>query len=318
MSQPSVPHQDRRLFAIGIILITYVFFTCCDIAAKWLVTSGMPPLQAAFARFTVQFAFMLGLALPRTGLGVFRGNNLLLLVVRGSMLLSMTTLNFISLMYLPLTVTSAVMFTIPLMVTALSVPILGEQVGWRRWLAIFVGFIGVLIIVQPWDAQFHWAVFLMLGCSFAGAVYYTLTRKLAGREAAITMQLYVGLVGMLGLLPFVIAGWTWPGSPLAWLMFLGVGLAAMTGHQIAIIAHRYAPASVLAPFGYSQIIWMSLGSWLIFAQPPDIWLFAGAPIVIASGLYIWMRERELAKATVTPVSPPAADEIIENPVKSKL
>lgn len=308
MSSSPAPHQDRRLYAIGIILVTYVFFALCDIAAKWLVTTGIPPLQAAFARFAVQFVFMLGLAIPNEGLAVFRGNNIPLLVLRGVMLLSMTTLNFIALIYLPLTVTSAVMFTIPLMVTALSVPILGERVGWRRWLAILAGFVGVLIIVQPWGAEFHWAVFLILACSFAGAVYYTLTRKLAGRESTITMQIYVGLVGMAGLLPFVIAGWVWPASPLAWLALIGVGLAAMTGHQIAIAAHRYAPASVLAPFGYSQIIWMSLGSWLIFAQPPDMWVFVGTPIVIGSGLYIWMRERKLAKETVTPVSPQVAEE----------
>lgn len=252
MSQPTAPLQDRRLYAIGIVLITYIFFTLCDIAAKWLVTTGIPPLQAAFGRFAVQFFFMLGLALPGVGLGVFRGNNIPLLVLRGSMLLSMTALNFVSLIYLPLTITSAVMFTIPLMVTALSGPILGERVGWRRWLAIVVGFVGVLVIVQPWGAEFHWAVFLMLGCSLAGAIYYTLTRKLAGRETPITMQIYVGLVGMAGLLPFVIAGWVWPSTPLAWFAFFSIGLAAMTGHQISIAAHRYAPASVLAPFGYSQ------------------------------------------------------------------
>lgn len=308
MSQSPAPHQDRRLYAIGIVLITYVFFTVCDIAAKWLVTTGIPPLQAAFARFTVQFVFMLGLALPGVGMGVFRGNNIPLLVLRGAMLLSMTALNFIALIYLPLTITSAVMFTIPLMVTALSVPILGERVGWRRWLAILAGFIGVLVIVQPWGAEFHWAVFLILGCSFAGAVYFTLTRKLAGREATNTMQIYVGLVGMVGLLPFAVAGWVWPASPLAWVALISIGLAAMTGHQIAIAAHRYAPASVLAPFGYSQIIWMTLGSWLIFAEPPDIWMFVGTPIVIGSGLYIWMRERRLAKAAVIAVSPQVADQ----------
>ncbi|WP_196259247.1 DMT family transporter [Pelagibacterium limicola] len=310
MSQPVAPTEDRRLFAIGIVLVTYVFFTACDAAAKWMVVNGMPPLQVAFGRYVVQFAFMLGLALPRLGLGAFRSSNTTLLVVRGMLLLGMTVLNFVSLIYLPLTVTATIMFSIPLLVTALSVPLLGETVGWRRWMAILVGFAGIVVIVQPWDAQFHWAVFLSLACSLSGAFYFILTRKLAGRESALVMQLYVGAVGAIALLPFVVFGWVWPDSLFTWAIFLSVGIAAMIGHQIAIAAHRYAPASVLAPFGYSQIIWMSLASWLIFAQPPDIWLFVGAPIVIGSGLYIWLRERALVKSIAARVSPSAYDQVL--------
>jgi drug/metabolite transporter (DMT)-like permease len=302
MSQSAAPHQDRRMFAIGVILVTYVFFTACDVAAKYLVTSGMPPLQVAFGRYLVQFAFMLGLALPERGLMAFQSRNVPLLTLRGFLLLGMTALNFVALIYLPLTLTATIMFSIPLLVTALSVPILGEKVGWRRWMAILVGFAGIIIIVQPWDTQFHWAVFLSIACSLSGAFYFILTRKLAGQETTLIMQLYVGAVGAFALLPFVVIGWVWPETIWTWVAFVGVGVAAMIGHQIAITAHRYAPASVLAPFGYTQVIWMSLASWLIFAQPPDIWMFVGTPIVIGSGLYIWVRERKLAKTAVRPVT----------------
>lgn len=317
MPTTPAPIQDRRLFAIGIILVTYVFFTMCDVAAKWMVLSGMPPLQVAFGRYVVQLAFMLGLALPRLGLGAFKSSNALLLTVRGLLLLGMTALNFISLLYLPLTLTATIMFTIPLMITALSVPMLGEKVGWRRWAAILVGFAGIIIIVQPWDAQFHWAVFLSLACSLSGAFYFILTRKLAGKESALVMQLYVGAVGALALLPFVVTGWVWPGSTFMWIVFLSVGIAAMTGHQIAIIAHHYAPASVLAPFGYTQVIWMALASWLIFAEPPDLWMFVGTPIVVASGLYIWLREHQLAKSVAMRASPSATEQVLaQDPEKS--
>lgn len=313
MSNVSAPPQDRRLFAIGIILFTYIFFTLCDVAAKWMVLSGMPAHQVAFGRYFVQFAFMLGLALPKSGLNAFASNNVPLLIVRGLTLLVMTALNFASLLYLPLTITATIMFSIPLLVTALSGPMLGERVGWRRWMAIFVGFLGILVIVRPWDAEFHWAVILSIICSFCGALYFILTRKLAGQETTNVMQLYVGAVGTIGLLPFVIFGWVWPTSGTEWLIYIAVGVAAMIGHQIATTAHRYAPASVLAPFGYTQVIWMALASWLVFAQPPDIWMLIGTPIVIGSGLYIWLRERQLAKPTVTPVSPANAEDVVEAP-----
>ncbi|WP_116652885.1 DMT family transporter [Pelagibacterium sediminicola] len=316
MLKPTGSTQDRRLFAIGIVLTTYIFFALCDTAAKWMVLSGIPPLQVAFGRYIVQFAFMLGLALPESGLGAFRSSRGLALTVRGFLLLGMTALNFTSLLYLPLTLTATIMFTIPLMITALSVPMLGEKVGWRRWVAILVGFAGIIVIVQPWGAQFHWAVFLSLACSFSGALYYIMTRKLAGKESALTMQLYVGAVGAIALLPFVITSWVWPDSIFMWIVFLSVGVAAMTGHQIAITAHRYAPASVLAPFGYTQIVWMALSSWLIFAEPPDMWMFVGTPIVAASGLYIWLRERELAKSVAMRASPSATDQVLaEEPGK---
>lgn len=302
MSTSSAPQQERPLYAIGIVLFTYFFFMLCDTAAKWLALSGIPPLETAFMRYLVQLAFMAGLTLPRTGLSAFKTQKPVQQIARALALLGMTAFNFIAVLYLPLTLTSTIMFGIPLLITALSVPFLGETVGWRRWAAVLAGFGGIVIIVQPWGAAFHWAVFLSLGCILSGAVYYLLTRKLTRTESTLTMQLYGGLVGAVLLLPFALSNWVWPDALWTWIAFFGVGLAAMTGHQIAIIAHRFAPASTLAPFGYTQIIWMSLSSWLIFAQPPDIWLLVGAPIVVGSGLYIWLRERKLAKTAVRPVT----------------
>ena len=308
MSSPALGHQDRRLFAIGLALVTYIFFAICDTCAKWMALSGMPPSQVAFGRYFLQFAFMAGLLLPQLGLASFKTRHPVLQILRGFGLLGMTAFNFFALLYLPLTVTSSIMFGMPLLITALSVPFLGEQVGWRRWAAILVGFVGIIIIIQPWDASFHWAIFLSLGSILSAGFYFILTRKLTETETTASLQLYAGLVGTVCLLPFAVAVWVWPDGPLSWVIFLGVGMAAMIGHQISIVAHRYAPASVLAPFAYSQIVWMTLSSWLIFSQPPTIWLFVGGPIVIGSGLYIWMRERTLAKTSVSPISPPEAEQ----------
>ena len=104
------------------------------------------------------------------------------------------------------------------------------------------------------------------------------------------------------MLPFSLGGWVWPTDPLIWFCFVVIGIAALIGHLFVTTAHRYAPASVLAPFGYLQIFFMTGASWLVFNQPPDIWIYIGAPIVMASGLYIWLRERQLSKAVVTEVA----------------
>jgi drug/metabolite transporter (DMT)-like permease len=122
---------------------------------------------------------------------------------------------------------------------------------------------------------------------------------MAGRDSAATQQFYVGLFATVLLLPLAVPFWTWPTEPSVWVAFFMVGLLGFLGHQLITVASGFAPASVLAPFSYLQILFMAASSWLLFNQPPDIWLYIGAPIVIASGLYIWLRERALAR----PLSP---------------
>jgi drug/metabolite transporter (DMT)-like permease len=223
-------------------------------------------------------------------------------VLRGLALLASTILNFIAVRYLPLTVTSAISFTMPLLLCVLSIPILGETVGWRRWLAIMVGFGGVLVIVQPGTDAFHPAVLLSLGNAVFTALYMLLTRKLAGVDSTKTQQFYAAGIATLCIAPFGLGAFVWPSDPWQWFAFTLIGLAALIGHLFITTAHRFAPATVLAPFGYFQIIYMTAASWLIFNQPPSVWIYVGAPIVIASGLYIWLRERQLAKSVVTEVT----------------
>jgi drug/metabolite transporter (DMT)-like permease len=302
MSLPVAPIEERRVFAIGLVLITFLLFTLTDTAAKWLVEGGMAPMQAAFLRYAIHLALIAGFFLPRHGLSLLQTKSLPTQLVRAVALMMSTLLNFIAIQYLPLTLTGSIVFTMPLIVCALSGPLLGEKVGLRRWIAILVGFAGVMIIVRPGNLDFHWAVFLSFGSVSSAALYFILTRKLSGRDSTVTMQLYAGIVGTLALLPFALANWSWPSGFSGWLAFFGVGLAAMVGHQISIIAHRFAPASTLAPFAYVQIIYMTASSWLIFSDPPDIWLFVGAPIVVGSGLFIWLRERQLAKRIPAPIS----------------
>jgi drug/metabolite transporter (DMT)-like permease len=302
MSRPIAPIEERRLLGIGFVLIGYLCFTVIDSCAKWLSGHGMPTTEVVFVRYAGQLILVSALFLPSRGTELVRTRSWKLEILRGLCLLGSTTFNFVAITFLPLTVTASIAFTMPLMLCALSIPLLGETVGWRRWLAILVGFAGVLIIVQPGSAAFHPAVILSLIGALFTALYILLTRKLAGIDSTTTQQFYAALVATLCIAPFAFGGWTWPADVAGWSAFAMIGAAALIGHQFLTTAHRFAPASVLAPFGYFQIIFMTASSWLIFNQPPDFWVYVGAPVVIGSGLYIWLRERKLQKAVVTEVA----------------
>jgi drug/metabolite transporter (DMT)-like permease len=294
--------EEKRLTAVVLMLLAFLVFTGIDTSAKWLVQAGLPAPQVVFVRFAGHFCIAVALILPQEGLALFRTSAPWQELLRGLFLVSGTLFNFFAVKYLPLTVTMAIMLAAPLVVCALSVPLLGERVGPRRWAAIGVGFIGVLVVTRPWGASFHWAMLLSLGTLFCASMYFVMTRKLAGVDSAGTQQFLTSLVAMVVVAPMGLAGWTWPTAPVDWTAFALIGIFGWAGHQLAINAHRLAPASVLAPFVYSQVIYMTAASWVIFHTPPDRWVLAGAAIVIGAGLYLWLRERALGKA-----APPSAE-----------
>lgn len=296
MSSTIAPAQERRLLGIGLALAAYFLFVCLDSSAKWLGLAGIPALQVMFVRYAVHLGLAAGINLPRKGLGLLHTQNLTLEMLRAAALVGSTLCNFTAVRYLPLTVTGAISFTVPLIITALSVFILHEAVGWRRWLAIIVGFVGVLIIVRPGSDVFHPATLLSLGGAVSYACYALLTRRLAGIDSAGTQQFYGAALPTLVLAPLALTNWVWPDSLLGWVILSLIGIIGFSGHQFITVAHRYAPASVLAPFSYLQIFFFAAASLFIFNQPPDVWFFAGAPVVIGSGLFIWLRERALHRA----------------------
>lgn len=280
---------------IALVMGAIFLFACLDSSAKWLVLSGVPSLQVAFVRYLVNFVLALAFFLPGQRTSLFVSGNKRLEILRAIALVGSSVFNFFAVRYLPLTVTGSIMFSMPLILCALSVPLLGEKVGWRRWIAIGVGFTGVLIIVRPGGAEFHWAMGLSLASATCGAFYSIFTRKLAGRDPATTQQIYAtGLATICLLPPALASGWQWPVDTPGWFALGAIGVFGGVGHFMVTIAHRLAPASVLAPFNYFQIIYMTGLSWLVFSQPPTVAIFIGAPIVVGSGLYIWLRERHLA------------------------
>lgn len=295
MTHAVAPVENRANYAIALVLMSQLVLLVLDISAKWLSIEGMPTTEIVFVRYGMHLVLLFLLFLPVTGKNLWTSNNLKLEILRGACLLCTTGLNFLAMRYLPLTVTSAIQFTSPLIICALSGPLLGETVGWRRWLAIGVGFIGILIIVRPGSEAFQPAALLSVGCAIFLALFSILTRKLAGVDSALTQQFYAGATPVILLAPVAFTGWVWPTQPISWAAFAVMGAAGLGGHYLNSVAHRYAPPSTLAPFSYLSLLYMAMASWLIFNQPPDQWFILGAAIIILSGLYIWLRERQLAK-----------------------
>lgn len=290
------PVEDRRILAISMVLVAFICFTGIDTSAKWLLNHNLPTQEVVFSRYAVHLALVLAIMVPLQGKAMFVTRRPGLEFARGMMLLFSTALNFLAVKFLPLTVTGAIFFLLPLILCALSVPLLGEHVGWRRWVAVIIGFAGILIIIQPGADSFHWAVFLSLGATTSFAFYNILNRKLAGVDSTSTQQFYATFIATIIVAPFAFGAWVWPSDGLSWVAFFAMGAFGGLGHLLLTIAHRLAGASTLAPFVYTQIISMATASWLVFGQPPDIWIFLGAPIVIGSGLFIWLREWQAAKA----------------------
>ena len=286
MTSTIAPVEERRNFGIGILLFSQLFFATLDTSAKYLAFIGLPLGEIVFVRYAIHVVLAIALFLPLQS-NLFVTRNWPLQLLRGLCLLGVTGANFLAMRFLPLTVTGALMFTMPLMVTALSGPFLGEKIGWRRWAAVGAGFIGILIIVRPGTEAFHPASLICLAGALSAAFYSIITRKLAGVDSAATQQVYSGLIALTCIAPFA---------------FIAIGVTGMIAHQLNTIAHRYAPPSALAPFSYTELLLLALASWLIFAEPPDIWFYVGAPIIIGSGVYIWFRERQLHRpVTVAPV-----------------
>ena len=211
-------------------------------------------------------------------------------IARSVTLLIGTATFFTALKYLSMPEAGAINFIAPLLVTALSIPLLGERVGVRRWTAILVGFLGVLVIIRPGLGVFHWAAFLPLITAVCYALYQIMTR-IAGRTEDTQTSLFwtsaVGVVVMSCLVPFF---WSTPDA-FAWVIMVMTGVLFGCGHYLLIRAIEIAPVSAVSPFLYTQLIWVTILSVIIFGQFPDTFTIIGAVIVVGSGLYVWQRER---------------------------
>ncbi len=283
----------NRLTGIGLISLTYLLFTVLDGSAKWLVGS-VPVIVVVWLRF-VTHVFIAGAVLfPVKGMSLIRSRHMRWHVLRAVMFIGMTGLNFWALQYLQLAVTSSIYFIVPILVALMAAPLLGEKLDAGRWAAILAAFAGVLVILRPGSAAFHPAMLLSITNAVILAAYNLTTRRLAAYDSPETIQ-YLPTVGAAVLLtPFAIAGWEAPHGWLQWAVACLLGGLGGLGHYCLALAHRYAPATVLAPFLYQQVLYMALFGYLVFGDVPSPALWTGSAIVIASGLYLFARERSRA------------------------
>jgi len=294
---PATPREDRTATGIIAMCLAVTCFTGIDSSAKWLILAGFATLQVAFVRYAVHFTISLAASVPRRGFADFRSNAPWRQLLRSSFLLSATLCNFLALQYLPLTITTTLFFAAPIVVTLLAIPVLGEQVGVRRIVAVCAGFSGVVVVMQPWGTEFHPAMFLSIGAMCAGSGYFIMTRLLAGIESNATSQLWSSGIATLCLAPMGLAVWRWPEHPVEFVVMFASGSFGACGHILATYAHRMADASILAPVIYLQLLVAAGVGYFVFDTLPTIWTLCGALIIMGSGIYIWQRERLGRKTT---------------------
>ncbi|HRY08011.1 MAG TPA: DMT family transporter, partial [Hyphomicrobiaceae bacterium] len=212
-------------------------------------------------------------------------------IIRSTLMAATTFFNFMALQYLRLDQTVTIIFLAPLVVAALAGPLLGEWVGWRRAIAILIGFVGVLIAVRPGIGHVHPAVIYAFMAMAAYALFMLLTRHLAPYDPPLVTLFYSMFVGTLIGAPAALSQWVWPDAWTTWVLLASLGLLGGTGHFLFILAYNRAPASAISPFLYAQLITMVAFGYLVFSDVPDLWTMIGAFIIIASGIYLIHRER---------------------------
>jgi drug/metabolite transporter (DMT)-like permease len=290
-------HSDsprNRLIGIGLISVTFLCFALLDCGAKWLVRT-LPVLQVVWLRFLFHAVVSTALLAPKLGSGILHTRRPKLQLLRAAMLATMTGLNFWALQYLQLAETGSIQFSVPIIIALIAAPMLGERMDRARWTAISIGFIGVLVIVRPGTQAFQPALLIAIINAFLYALFNLMTRQLAAHDSPGATQFYSSLGATLVITPFALAAWQTPPGAWQWLILCLMGIAGALGHYLLALAHRYAPASVLGPFLYQQILWMVLLGYLVFGDVPDAAVVLGAAIVIGSGGYLLWRERERAR-----------------------
>lgn len=286
--------RDNALLGIGIMLLATIFLSAGDAASKYLASENVPALHIVWLRYTTSGLILLAIiAWPGTRISL-RTRRPGLQLLRGIGLIGSSVLFVSSLKYLKIADATATSFVAPLFVTALSIPFLGEKVGWRRWLATVIGLMGVLIVVRPGGSGFQPASLLPVFSSLSWAFSLIVTRLMSGTEnpvATITWSTLFGALVSTLLLPL---HWVEPSWTIAWVG-LFIGAVSTAGHWLVIVAFRFAAASLLAPFSYIQLFWASLFGFLLFATLPDLWTWVGAAVIAGSGLYTAHRERARAR-----------------------
>lgn len=272
---------------IAWMTVTTLLFVTQD-ATMRVLTQSYPILEVAWARFAIHmvWAFLfVGMRSPQ----LMVSNRLGLQILRSGLLVGLTLIVALSIRLLPFVDVVTIANAAPVLVTVLSVPLLGEKVGWRRWMGVLAGFVGALLIVGPASIAFQWAILLPVCGAFANALYQIATRVLRNNDAPATTFFYTALIGTVvcsAALPFV---WVTPDAT-GWALMLLLGSAGACSHFCLIRAYTAAPAATVAPFGYTTLIWALFAGIFMFGELPSVSTLAGGLVIVASGIYILYRE----------------------------
>ncbi|WP_142850221.1 DMT family transporter [Telmatospirillum sp. J64-1] len=279
---------DEPVQGILLVVTAVALFSCSDALAKYL-NQSLPPVEIAWLRYLAFTLFILPVAFHQ-GRRVLYPARPSLQLLRGFAMAVAAVFFITGIGYLPLAEASAASFVAPAFVTAFSIPLLGEKVGWRRWVAVLVGLTGVMIVLRPGGESFQMASIFPLLSAVAFALGIVITRKMSGHDGASTTLIWsavTGLVVMTILVPFSFVVPT----PAQLGVAAAIGGISALGQFLLIRAYRFAEASVLAPYTYIQLVWAAVLGYLVFDAIPDLWTFIGTGVIIASGLYTAHRER---------------------------
>ncbi|MBX6322312.1 MAG: DMT family transporter [Rhodospirillaceae bacterium] len=293
----TAPAPARTAAAIGIAILTFWLFSSLDAVVKAL-SARYPVLQLTFVTSLIAFVPILVLVARSGGPRSVVPRRPGLVALRALLMTADTMLAFASFRYLPLAEAYTLFFAAPMLMTALSAALLGERVGWRRWSAVVAGFCGVLVILRPGFAALDVGHVAAIAAALCFALSAIVLRRLGEGESggALLLSTMAGLVLATGpALPFV---YRQPTAEDLALMALG-GLLAGLGHIGLVKAFRMAPAAVIAPFQYTQILWALLYGWVVFADVPRPSTLVGAGVIVGSGLYILWRETRLGRRSFT-------------------
>lgn len=275
----------RLLLGVLIMLTAGLLFPVMGGFAK-LLGADYSSLQISWARAFGHILFLAALFMPRMGLALWRSRRPGLQLARSAMLFGSNLCFFYAITFIPLAKAAAISLAAPLIVAALAWPMLGERTTRARVAALILGFLGVLVVIRPGTALFHWASLFILASATSYAVYQILTRRIAASDPPETSALWSALVGGFGMflvLPFV---WETPASARDLGLFVGVGVLGALGHYCVARAFGYAPANLVSPFQYFQLLGSVAVGYVLFREFPDSVTWMGAAIIVASGLFI--------------------------------
>ena len=275
--------------AIIFSLLGWMFLPVMDGFAKYL-SADLPILQITWARYFFTVVFTLPIMFFFFKRHLVWSDKPILQILRGLILLSANICFFYSISIISLAKALTLAFIAPLIVTAFSPVFLGEKVGFRRWTAVTIGFIGSLVVIRPGFLELNFASLAALSTGFLYGFYLIITRKLSTSDNPLLTLLLTGLVGAILVSLIIPFYWVKP-SLNQWSLMAGIGVFACIGHLFLILSLKYADASKLAPLGYTEIIPNIMIGYYFFSEIPDKWTYIGLFIIILSGLYISRREQ---------------------------